>query len=592
MKNAFEAAGDVRSVDLLAAFVSIWREKTSGSLRFTRGGASAGYDLADGDIVAVFSSEPRFETSAILVRAGKLDASALERLSIPPGTDAALAALQTGILTRREWKWGEKIRAIEILADLLTWADGKYLSDVDARPERGEFVLPIPRLVLELFLRSRDRNLVEHQLGPTDVPLRRSDNFDEEFSTFGLTADAESVVQLIDGGATAIEISERAPAEEFAVLKLLAALTTLGLLAPESSALSKETEHRLLDAEIGPTPDPPPFESWAPHAAPPPPADEPVSPGPLAEMPLEEGKPEPPRLDAEREWEANLGEPGAETVASPESPEPSLPDWEGRTPLDQPLVSEPEPMPQAPARRRSWGLIAAILFVLLLAAVAATVLLRSRFSRQASLPPVTSPPTAVPVSPSPVPTVPAAPSPLPTTIGARPAAAAAQAARPRATAVATARPVVTAARPPVIAAATVRPAAAATPAARPRATAVATARPPAPATPAPRGEVAGTERSSWLERARRDRRRMLADKKTRYAIQLELVCETPSLVEAWKHDRPTGTLWLLAETHQGRECFKVLWGRYGSIDEAKRAKSGVPAYFVTSSNRPAVVGVR
>jgi hypothetical protein len=245
MKDAFEAAGDVRSVDLLAAFVSIWREKRSGSLRFTRGGASAGYDLAEGDIVAVFSSEPRFETSAILVRAGKLDASALERLSMPPGTDAALAALQTGILTRREWKWGEKIRAIEILADLLTWADGKYLSDVDARPERGEFVLPIPRLVLELFLRSRDRNLVEHQLGPTDVPLRRSDNFDEEFSTFGLTADAESVVQLIDGGTTATEISERAPAEEFAVLKLLAALTTLGLLAPDSAALPKETEHRL-----------------------------------------------------------------------------------------------------------------------------------------------------------------------------------------------------------------------------------------------------------------------------------------------------------------------------------------------------------
>lgn len=591
MKDAFEAAGDVRSVDLLAAFVSIWREKRSGSLRFTRGGASAGYDLADGDIVAVFSSEPRFETSAILVRAGKLDASALERLSMPPGTDAALAALQTGILTRREWKWGEKIRAIEILADLLTWADGKYLSDVDARPEPGEFVLPIPRLVLELFLRSRDRNLVEHQLGPTDVPLRRSDNFDEEFSTFGLTADAESVVQLIDGGATAIEISERAPAEEFAVLKLLAALTTLGLLAPDRAALPREVEHRLLDAEVGPTPDPPPFESWAAPAATVPPVDEPVSPGPLAEMPLEEGKPEPPRLEAEREWEANLGEPGA-TVASPDWPSPSLPDWEGRTPLDQPLVSEPEPLPQAPSRRRSWGLIAAILFVLLLAAVAATVFLRSRLTREASLPPVTSPPTAVPVAPSPVPTVPLAPSPLPTTIVARPAAATAPPARARATVVATAPPVAIAARPPATAGAAVRPAATATPPARPRATAVATARPPAPATPAPRGEVAGTDRSSWLERARRDRRRLLADKKTRYAIQLELVCETPSLAEAWKHDRPTGTLWLLPETHQGRECFRVLWGRYRSISEAKRAKPGLPAYFVTSSNHPAVVGVR
>ena len=196
-------------------------------------------------------------------------------------------------------------------------------------------------------------------------------------------------------------------------------------------------------------------------------------------------------------------------------------------------------------------MIAVILFAFLLAAVAATVFLRSRFTRQASLPQVTSHPTAVPVAPSPVPTVPLAPSPLPTTIVARPAAPAAPAPRPRATAVATARP-----------------AAAATPAAKPRATAVATARPSAP-----RGEVAGTERSSWLERARRDHRRLLADKKTRYAIQLELVCETPSLAEAWKHDRPAGTLWLLSETHQGRECFRVLWSRYRSIDEAKKGSA-------------------
>src|SRR5207253_2077967 len=98
-----------------------------------------------------------FESSAILVRAGKLDAAALERLSVPEGTDGALAALQAGILTRREWRWGEKIRAIEVLADLLGWNDGKYYYDSEARPQAGDFTLTIPRLVLELFLRSRDR---------------------------------------------------------------------------------------------------------------------------------------------------------------------------------------------------------------------------------------------------------------------------------------------------------------------------------------------------------------------------------------------------------------------------------------------------
>src|SRR5215470_3931388 len=234
MKTEFDASGDIRSVDLLAALVTIWRGAQSGSVRFTRSGSSAGFDFAEGEVVAAFSSDARFETGAILVRAGKLDGAALEKLSVPPGEDGALASLQAGILTRREWKWGEKIRAIEILAELLGWPDGKYLFDFDARPSRGEFSLAIPRLILELFLRSRDRHLIDHQLGPTDVPLTRSEKFEEEFASFGLTADAESVVHLIDGEASASEICSRAPAEEFAVLKLLAALRTLGLIQQAS----------------------------------------------------------------------------------------------------------------------------------------------------------------------------------------------------------------------------------------------------------------------------------------------------------------------------------------------------------------------
>ena len=123
--------------------------------------------------------------------------------------------------------------------------------------------------------------------------------------------------------------------------------------------------------------------------------------------------------------------------------------------------------------------------------------------------------------------------------------------------------------------------------------AVPTARPASRPTSAPPPVKAAESGSgAWLERARRDARRLKSDPKTRYAIQLELVCEVPSLAEAWRHDRPAGSLWLLTSSHGGRECFRVLWGRYGSLDEARRAKGGIPSYFVTASNHPAVVSVR
>ncbi len=232
MRTTFGAEGEIRGTDVLAGLVALWRETASGSLQFQRSGATAGFDLAAGEIVGASSSDARFDTAAILVRAGKLEASNLERLSASEGMDRAMAALQAGVLTRREWRWGEKIRAVEVLSDLLTWIEGDYTFFRSAAREAGEFRLTIPRLVLELFLRSRDRSLVLHHLGGVDVPLVRDSRFDAEFSTFGLTDDAESVVRLIDGESTAAEIASEAPADSFAVEKLLAALVTLGLVHP------------------------------------------------------------------------------------------------------------------------------------------------------------------------------------------------------------------------------------------------------------------------------------------------------------------------------------------------------------------------
>jgi septal ring-binding cell division protein DamX len=121
-------------------------------------------------------------------------------------------------------------------------------------------------------------------------------------------------------------------------------------------------------------------------------------------------------------------------------------------------------------------------------------------------------------------------------------------------------------------------------------------RAPAPTSPpSPRPKAGATaapseaSRQTWLDRAERDRLRY---GKARYAIQLELACEVPSLVEAFQHDRPAGSMWLLATPFQGRTCFRVLWGRYNSRQEAARGLARAPAFFSTAQNHPAVVPLR
>ncbi len=528
MNRRFEGSGEIRGVDLLAALVALWRERASVTLDFTRGGITAGLDISEGDVVSAFSADPRFETAAILVRAGKLDAAAVERLAVPEGSDPAKAAMQAGVLTRREWKWGEKIRAIEVLSDLLTWNDGRYVAEPDSRSASGEFRLPIPRLVLELFLRSRDQALVEHQLGNPDAPLLRSEDFDAQFATFGLTADAESVVRLIDGHSTAREIASKAPAEAFAVEKLLAALVTLGLLEPAEAPAEKTGSAAAAAAAA------------AVEQLPPADADTKMAPEDFAESAsseidvLPEIETEASPLEIANAFETRALDAAAVRA---ELPSEAARSWDTLAPgTPDPILERVGDSVEEPPRRGQGPLLVGV-FLVLAAAVAGVLFFRSRTgSGGGGAVPVQREQTAAALAPTeaPRPTSAPAPTPHPT-------------ANP--TAVKAARPV-----------------------------------------PTLRPTIAG--RKPWLDRAEAGRKRLASEPNTRYAIQLLLACEVPTLEDAFRHEQPAGSMWLLTTDHKGKTCFKVLWGRFGSVEEARKAKEIVPSHFVSSSNRPAVVGVR
>jgi hypothetical protein len=718
MRSHFDAEGEIRGTDLLGALVALWREGASGTLQFSRSGATAGFDVAAGDVVRTASSDPRFDTAAILVRAGKLDQATLDRLPVGEGGDRAAVALQTGVLTRREWRWGEKIRAVEVLSDLLTWLEGDYWFFRTGAQDASEFRLTIPRLILELFLRSRDRNLVLHYLGGADVPLARAANFDAEFPSFGLTADAESVVQLIDGERNAAEIASEAPADAFAVEKLLAALVTLGLVHPEFAP-----------GEPGSPPLPAPRREQPAEPEPPEPASPQEAPAPtpapaltesaaeagsereersledeeerFADSELQQGdedeaEDEPqeeeddsearetgrdeevaeehadaPRSargedDAERDIAGGSFEEGIASARyddrlDDEEPEPpededeaglgeheldrargradggsdrrhapdddrlrreagdDESDLEGRsvrpdTPAGAPAdllgLEEGAAPPESPFERpldattgvgmadrprpksvAGWVWVLAALAV----AVLAVLIWRSREAGPGEGGPTTvaaaahASPTPILLSATVAPAAaePAAPSPTPMHIGptARPTSPSAALARSTA-APAGATAVPTERRAPRSAAATATRSVP-TPA-RPAAAAI---------SPSPRPRSAGaspadSSRQTWVDRAERDRKRYVQQGKARYAVQLELVCEVPSLVDAFQHDRPAGSMWLLAAPFEGRTCFRVLWGRYATRPEAARGLSKAPAFFSTARNHPAVVPVR
>jgi septal ring-binding cell division protein DamX len=637
MRGVFESEGDIRSVDLLSALVALWRERAGGALRFSRPGATAGFDLVDGELVATLSSQSQFDTAAILIRAGKLDPAAVERLTIPEGGDAAVAAMQAGLITAREMRWGQKIRAVEVLSDLLSWLEGEYVREAGISLPPGDWTLPVPRLVLELFLRSRDRTLVEHFLGAPDLPLVKTAGFDEEFETFGLTSDAGAVVALIDGKASAEEIAETSNADEFAVLKLLAALATLGLVHPAEAAPAadlprpagalRETRREPARASVEPLVEggEPPSEIGAQAAedSPAAPGDEPEEAlsGPVALTPFplgDEGEP------AESESEETREPPGPVLPPAPAQP-PRLQElvsppsgYSDRAPRETPAA---DPVldfggghePPGPPKRGSAALLLGLLAVLVIA-VAALVVSRShgggrepsRAANDHPTPPENAvfPPAETAV---PLPTQSAA-RPRPPIRTQSPFASAAPATpvptRVRPTLPPTAVPTRSAptkppTAPPTRAAPTKPPTAVPTRAAPTRAPTLAPTPPPtrvptrvAPAPTAVASSRAESTRADWARRAERDRESLSRRRDVRFAVQLELACEVETLQKAWNWDRPSGTIWLLPTSYRGRGCFRVLWGRYASLAQAREARKRVPEFFTAPGNRPTVVSVR
>lgn len=563
MRTAFERDGDIRSVDLAAAFATLWRDRATGVLAFSQEERRVRFEILEGAVVGAFSSDPSFDTAEVLVRAGKLDPSALEGRRPTAGRDRARAAREQGLLTERDWRWGEKIRAVEILADLLTWLEGRYSFDRGETPEARDLRVGIERLLLELFLRSRDREFIHQALGATDAPLLKADDFDDVFPTLGLTPDALAVVTAIDGRMTAAEICRRVPPDPFSVQKLLAALSTLGLVHPEYAA-----EPKARPAGVRPTP---PEEPPAPA----------IPPEPAKSSPRETPEPSLPQERTPRETEpaAPDSTPTTEETVTAEPPrdeppidlridgvtdtEPAVLAWDQAPPepLDQPLDLPGPPVLLRPSRP---GMTSIWLLAVLAAAVVALLVFRTRPVGNVPRPGPALVSTAVP---TPLPTMAADVTPAVAT----PPAAVRSVETPSPTPIpATPVPPTATAPPPTI---------------------VPTRLPPTPSPGTGVTRAASTDRRQWLDRAARDREALAGDRGARYTIQLELVCELPSLAEAFRYDRGK-TMQLLVSDYRGRECFRILWGRFSTLNQAIAARTSAPRFFFTPTNHPVVVSTR
>ena len=77
-----------------------------------------------------------------------------------------------------------------------------------------------------------------------------------------------------------------------------------------------------------------------------------------------------------------------------------------------------------------------------------------------------------------------------------------------------------------------------------------------------------------------------------YALQLMIACQESSVRRLESMAGPDSALWFVPYVHNGRSCYKVLWGFFPGSKEALAARSAVPAPILKEVSAPPVVPVQ
>jgi len=139
----------------------------------------------------------------------------------------------------------ESIGAVKVLIqeDLAMWLchPDRQLKLLDEEPEIG----PDPNIsfqhaLIELILTAKEDVFSQHVLPEKSIVLRRHQNFSKQYSALRLSEEADLVVARINGQRSITDILSRSSLPEAEIFRLLAALTSAGIL--EIALLEEQTE--------------------------------------------------------------------------------------------------------------------------------------------------------------------------------------------------------------------------------------------------------------------------------------------------------------------------------------------------------------
>src|SRR5262249_29251446 len=74
-----------------------------------------------------------------------------------------------------------------------------------------------------------------------------------------------------------------------------------------------------------------------------------------------------------------------------------------------------------------------------------------------------------------------------------------------------------------------------------------------------------------------------------FTLQIAIACQPDSVRKAAKQSRGSSAFFIVPFSLSGRACYRLCWGNYSTLDEARTGKSSVPTEFLAEGGSPVVV---
>lgn len=226
----FPSQGPIDGFFLPRLVASLHLDEFEGTLRLTFPDATKILYFKRGEIASAASNAEPDRLANILIQEGRLGTEQLDlaRNNLPAGASLGKTLIDMGFLSPSELLQGARRQVRLIVVSCFQSMSGAYeMVPGPLPPEVTSLGLNTRRLVFDCLQDAGDRAAVIREIGSMESVFRPTERLAQALSVLKLDPETDRVARMLDGSATLRDISSRTALDDFTVGKVVLALDLL-----------------------------------------------------------------------------------------------------------------------------------------------------------------------------------------------------------------------------------------------------------------------------------------------------------------------------------------------------------------------------